>query len=113
MLISEVYAAMRRVGLSPNTSKTHISPPGARKVVLGLLVDREVPRLPRDFRAMMRQHIYYLRLYGPVEHARRRRFAAVAGLRYHIEGLVAFARDIDPIFADWCRTELASVSWPL
>jgi len=56
-LISEVYAAMRRVGLSPNTSKAHVSPPGARKIVLGLLVDGEVPRLPRDFKAKMRQHL--------------------------------------------------------
>jgi len=81
--------------------------------VLGLLVDGEAPRLPRDFRAKMRQHIYYLQLYGPAEHARRRNFAAVAGLRHHVEGLVAFARGIDPEYADWCQKELEPVSWPL
>lgn len=112
-IISEVYAAMRRGGLSPNTSKAHVSPPGARKIVLGLLVDGEVPRLPRDFKSKMRQHLYYLQLYGPAEHARRRKFAAVAGLRHHIEGLIAFARDIDPTYAGWCKKELESVSWPL
>lgn len=113
LIISEVYAAMRRVGLSPNTSKAHVSPPGARKIVLGLLVDTEVPRLPRDFKSMMRQHFYYLKLYGAAEHARRRKFAAVAGLRHHIEGLIAFARDIDAKYSDWCKKELESVSWPL
>jgi RNA-directed DNA polymerase len=112
-IISDVYAAMRRVGLSPNTSKVHISPPGARKILLGLLVDGRSPRLPRDFKAMMRQHLYYLQTYGPVEHARRRKFAAVAGLRHHIEGLLAFARDIDPEYADSYKKELASITWPL
>jgi RNA-directed DNA polymerase len=112
-LISDVYATMRKVGLSPNTSKAHISPPGARKILLGLLVDGRSPRLPRDFKAMMRQHLYYLQNYGPVEHARRRKFAAVAGLRHHIEGLVAFARDIDPEYADSYKKELTSITWPL
>ena len=112
-LISDVYAALRRVGLSPNISKMHVSPPGTRKIVLGLLVDGEIPRLPREFRAKMRQHFYYLRKYGAAEHARRRTFAAVAGLRNHIEGLVAYAQDVDPDFANWCKAQLASVSWPL
>jgi len=112
-LIRDVYAAMRRVGLSPNTSKAHVSPPGARKVVVGLLVDTAAPRLPRDFKAKMRQHFYYLGLYGPTEHARNRNFAAVAGLRYHLEGLAAFAQDIDPRYGAWCKEKLNSIEWPL
>jgi RNA-directed DNA polymerase len=112
-LISDVYAAMRRAGLSPNASKARISPPGARKILLGLLVDGKVPRLPRDFKAMMRQHLHYLKNYGPTEHARRRKFASVAGLRHHIEGLIAFARDIDPEYADSYKSGLSSISWPL
>ena len=72
---------MGRVGLSPNVTKTRVLPPGARKVVLGLLVDGQEPHLTREFRARLRQHIYYL-LHpdiGPVRHAAKRGFISVRG----------------------------------
>lgn len=58
--ISQVQAAMAQHGLSPNSSKTRVCPPGSRKIVLGLLVDGERPRLAREFRANLRRHIHYL-----------------------------------------------------
>src|SRR6266567_161634 len=35
-VIRGIYSAMIEVGLSPNTAKTHVLPPGAKKIVLGL-----------------------------------------------------------------------------
>ena len=95
-LIRMTYDILRRFGFSPNIAKTRIVPPGGRKVVLGLLVDRDSPRLPREFKARLRQHIHYMRMPDPAEHARRRGFTAVAGLRNHLQGLVAFATQIEP-----------------
>jgi RNA-directed DNA polymerase len=60
-VIGKIYAVMGRAGLSPNVTKTRVAPPGSRKIVLGLLVDGDRPRLPRDFKATMRQHIYFLK----------------------------------------------------
>jgi RNA-directed DNA polymerase len=115
-VIGAVYGAMQRVGLSPNVSKTHLSPPGSRKIVLGLLVDnRQEPGLSREFRACLRQHIYYLTQpdIGAAKHAKKRKFASVVGLRHHIEGLIAFARGIDPAFAASCEDKLSMVQWPI
>jgi transcriptional regulator with XRE-family HTH domain len=114
-VIGLIYRAMARAGLSPNVSKTRVVPPGARKIVLGLLVEGSVPRLSRDFRALLRLHIYYLSSlrFGPVPHAEARGFISVLGLRNHVEGLVAFAHDIDPSFAAECEQALAGVVWPL
>jgi hypothetical protein len=114
-IIGEVYKCMGRFGLSPNVAKTHISPPGARKVVLGLMVDGPSPRLTREFKGLLRQHLYYLASprAGPIEHAKRRGFKAVAGLRNYVQGLVAFARQIEPTFGDECAEKLAMVSWPI
>ena len=114
-VIGEVYAEMGTIGLSPNWTKTQVLPPGARKVVLGLLVDGERPRLTREFRARLRQHIHFL-LHpeiGPARHAERRQFASVIGLRNHIYGLISYARLVEPSFADQCVTELAALSWPI
>jgi hypothetical protein len=113
-LITEVYSAMAQAGFSPNKTKTRIAPPGARKIVLGLLVDVEKPRLPRKFKATLRQHLYYVAHpnIGPAKHAARRGFVSVLGLRHHIEGLIAFARQIEPAFGARCAQVLLGV-WPL
>ncbi len=113
-LIGQVYALMGKHGLSPNSTKTQVVPPGGRKVLLGLLVDGEVPRLTREFKSALRMHLHFLRHpeVGPAAHAARRGFAAVAGLRNHIEGLLSFARQIEPEYAKARNEELAAVHWP-
>ena len=72
--IGKIYATMAEFGLSPNLTKTRLVPPGGRKIVLGLLVDGNTPRLTREFRARLRQHIHYLCHpdIGPVRHAAAR-----------------------------------------
>lgn len=114
-LIGQVYALMGKHGLSPNSTKTRVVPPAGRKVVLGLLVDGEVPRLTREFKSALRMHLHFLRHpeVGPARHASRRGFAAVAGLRNHIEGLLSFARQIEPEYAQARNMELAAVQWPV
>jgi RNA-directed DNA polymerase len=113
-VIGEIYRLMGGYGLSPNRTKTKVIPPGARKTVLGLLVDGDKPRLSREFRSMVRQHLYYLThpAVGPVRHAQRREFASVYGLKNHVIGLVRFAHSIDPGFASNCKLKLSRVVWP-
>lgn len=113
--IGEVYAAMGQFGLSPNATKTRIVTPGARKIVLGLLVDGQKPKLPKDFKAKMRQHLYYLRspTVGAVSHARNRGFSSVAGMKNHLFGLASFARQIEPTYGTACLEELNKIDWPL
>ena len=42
-----------RFGLVANRQKTSITPPGGRKILLGVLVDREAPKLTKAFRNNM------------------------------------------------------------
>lgn len=114
-VIGQVYGVMGKVGLSPNVTKTRVTPPGSRKVVLGLLVDRDRPRLKREFRALMRQHLHFLQRpdIGPVRHARARGFVSVAGLRNHVRGLATFARQIDPAYGEGLLRALDDVPWPI
>lgn len=113
-LIGTIYKALARRGLSPNTAKTVISPPGARKTVLGLLVDGARPRLTREFRSAMRMHLHYICRddVGPELHSRRRGFTSVEGFRQHLLGLVAYAKQVDATYAAECRNKLRSVEWP-
>ena len=114
-IIHLTYSHIGQFGLSPNVAKTSISPPGARKVVLGLLVDGPQPRLTRSFRHNLRRHLHYLLnpKVGPSRHAGARGFTAVAGLKNHVAGLIAFAHDIDPRFAASCWDQFDRINWPV
>jgi RNA-directed DNA polymerase len=112
-VIAQIHRAMASNGFSPNLTKTQVVPPGARKIVLGLLVDGRSPRLTREFRAKLRMHLYYLESVGPVSHQVRRQFISVRSLRNHIEGLMNFAYHIDPAFGQSCKAKLAKITWPL
>jgi len=113
--IGEIYAEMGRAGLSPNVTKTRVTPPGARKIVLGLLVDGEQPRLPREFKTKMRQHIHFLMRpdVGPSQHAYARGFASVIGLKHHLWGLVSFAKQVEPEYGVACAKKVREVFWPI
>ena len=114
-VIGKIYSLMGELGLSPNVAKTRISPPGSRKIVLGLLVDGPVPRLTREFRHNLRRHLHYLLnpTVGPALHADARSFVAIGGLKNHVNGLIAFAHDIDPIFATECAEQFDKIAWPI
>lgn len=114
-VVGKVTAALGKCGLGANSAKTAISPPGSRKLALGLLVDGNTPKLPRDFKANLRQQLYYLEnpSIGPVGHARERGFASVTGLRNHLQGLVSFALQIEPDYGNQVKARLSAVDWPL
>lgn len=113
-LIQTVYKLLAYQSLSPNTAKTTIIPPSARKIVLGLSVEEAEPRLTRQFKALLRQHIYYLSRedIGVIKHSATRGFTSVTGLRHHLEGLLAFAAQIEPEWAAIYRSRFQSIKWP-
>ena len=111
--VHSVSSVLRAEGYYPNIKKTKIVPPGARKIVLGLIVDGPEPRLSRQFRSKLRQHLYYLRRYGPVEHMKRRRFETLLGMRRHIRGHIDFASMVDEKFARRMLAQFNDVEWPV
>ncbi len=111
-LIRAVFGEMRRVGLRPHTAKTVVSPPGARKVVLGLLVDGDRPRLTKPFRKDLERHVHALVKFGPVAHARAHGFDSLLGLQRHVDGLLTYAQYVDREYAEALRARYVNVAWP-
>ncbi|MCW0380276.1 hypothetical protein NB697_003122 [Xanthomonas sacchari] len=112
-LMRAVYQLLHCEGLHPNAAKTRIVPPGAKKIVLGLLVNGPEPRLTREFRLRLRQHIFFLeKPNGPVNHAQKRGFASVSGLRHYLQGLAAYAAQIEPSYGKQIQKRLADIPWP-
>lgn len=111
-LINEVRDRIMSAGLRLNGGKTTIVPPGARKVVLGLLVDGPRPALSREFRMNIKQHLYYLNKFGPIEHAKARNFDTVWGMRRHLRGLIDFATMVDRPYGTDILRRFEGIRWP-
>lgn len=111
-VIGLIYQVMRKRGLQPNLAKATVCPPGARKVVLGLVVNEVAPRLRSELKQAMRAHLYYLHKLGPKRHARRRGFTSLLGMYRHLMGLAAFAAQVEPELGQTWRRELEAVEWP-
>lgn len=98
-LIRRTREILIRHEFSLHEKKIAISPPGGRKIVLGLLVDGDRPRLTKAMRARIADHVRGVDRFGLRAHQAERKFDALSGMVFHIEGLLRFASGIDADFA--------------
>lgn len=80
--------------------KTRVIPPGARHIVLGLLVDGDEVRLTPEFRRRIEVHIRGVREFGMVHHADHRGFRSLLSFISHVDGCLAFAKSVQPVWAN-------------
>jgi hypothetical protein len=109
----EANREVRAFGLVCNETKTAIVPPGARKILLGVLVDRFDPKLTRAFRNNIETHLYALSSpkIGAACHLRTRGFSSIIGMRRHIAGLIAFAKQVDGVYAQELYETFNKIDW--
>lgn len=113
-LLNSAHAILERHGFWPNHAKAKIVPPGTRKVVLGLAVQDDIPRLTRDFRNTLRARIHYLARFfskGTAPHDMLG-FDSMLGLQRHVFGLAYFAIGIEPEWGRARLAELKALPWP-
>ncbi|HEY3558724.1 MAG TPA: reverse transcriptase family protein [Kribbella sp.] len=109
---SDAAAFIRRVGpivssngLLLHHRKTRVVPPGARHVVLGLLVDEHGVRLLPEFRRRVEVHVRGVRKFGLTAHVASRGFKSIFSFVNHVDGCLAFGASVDPDWADRTRAE--------
>jgi hypothetical protein len=102
--VKAVNECLVEAGFWLNKAKTKIIPPGARKVVLGLLIDGKQPRLTKAYRKYISDHLYFLSHpdIDAITHAEHRGFKSLQGLINHISGKIAYGYSIDP---DWAKEQ--------
>jgi len=112
-LIAQVRDAVLLHGFRLQTRKSVVVPPTGRKVVLGLLVDRrDRPRLTREFRRTLEQHIYGVSHHGVAQHATHRGFPSILAMRRYLQGLLNHASQVDPTWAENQQRRFESADWP-
>jgi len=113
-LTFRMYEILKFHGFEPNLSKTKIIPPGARKVVLGLIVNGIKPKLSKSFKSNLLQHLHFCNHenIGPVMHAKHKRFDSIIGFKNHLKGLISYAIQIDKKFGNEMLFKFKEISWP-
>nr|WP_321361954.1 reverse transcriptase family protein [uncultured Hyphomonas sp.] len=113
-LISLVKSELGNHGFQSHYAKTKICPPGSRRIVLGLLVDSDEPRLAKSYRKNLDQHLHFMspESVGPVAHAAHKNFRSVYGLKNHVEGLIVHAMQVDRVYAQTAWDKFNRVEWP-
>ena len=113
-LISQVTAIASLSGFEIHKKKTHIVPPGARKVAVGLLVTDDGVRLLPEFRRQIEVHVRGVEMNGIRAHAEHRGFMEPNAMVNYVGGCIAFALAVEPRWAEsiqrrW-RAALAALS---
>ena len=107
-----VLDELSKEGFRHNRRKTVIRGPGTRRIVLGMLVDGPRPRLPGDFKDLLRLHLHYLKSAGgPSQHAIRQK-TSVSALYHHVRGLIDWAAAVEPTYGARALTEFQAIEWP-
>lgn len=111
-VINSIYSKLPEFNLRPNPQKVQILHPGSRKVILGLLVDGDKIRLSKSFRNKLECHLYYINK-DCFQHCDNRHFDSVLGLKNYINGLLAFARQVDSEYVDKLLRSYGKPVWPV
>lgn len=94
-IVRDIGQLVQKHGHTLHLKKTRIVPPGARHVVLGLLLDDSAVRLLPEFRRRVEVHVRGVSKFGLVAHSEHRGFRSVLSFVNHVEGCLAFALDVD------------------
>lgn len=99
-MIREVTRLVAAHRFQLHRKKTRVVPPGVRHIVLGLQVDGDEVRLTPEFRRRVEVHIRGVRKFGLIQHANHRGFRSLLSFVSHVDGCLAFARSVEPDWAD-------------
>lgn len=94
-VVWRVRDLIKQACFAVNPNKTRIAGPGSRKLVLGLLVDGQSPRISRESYKRIERLLYGAKTYGFQEAGFYFKFDSAYGFHNHLSGLVAFVKDVD------------------
>lgn len=90
-----VIKIIRECKFTENAKKTSVAGPGAKKIVLGLLVDSQEPRLSRETYKRIDRLLHATQKYGVKAVSEHEKFDSPYGFYNHLSGLISFVKDVD------------------
>ncbi|MFJ4688072.1 reverse transcriptase family protein [Streptomyces sp. NPDC088789] len=97
--VADITKAVHRSHFRVHRKKTRVVPPGARKVVLGLLVDGDRLRIPVPARQRLEAHVRGAATFGLTAHVAHARYSSLGGFVRHVDGMLRYAQGVDRAWA--------------
>lgn len=107
----EVSKILREYSFSDNSEKTRVIPPGARKILTGLNVNNDSPKIPKEIRDSVRMHLHYAKKHGIRLHCTERKFRSVIGFKNYLSGVIGYISSIDAKQGKKLRDEFNLLPW--
>lgn len=111
-LRSGIIHIIRQNHFRENPKKIRLAGPGAKKIVLGLLVDGVRVRMSKEMQGRIDGKLHAISRYGLASAADFFGFASAFGFYNHVAGLIAFAHYADPTRATKFRNRFRDVPLP-
>ena len=92
---NKIIWLIRESGFKENPKKFRVAGPGSKKMVLGLLVDGDYPRISKEMYKRIDRYLYASEKYGLAETAVHEEFDSGYGFYNHLSGLIAYVKDVD------------------
>lgn len=112
-LISDISTLLSKYGFSRNHKKTKIIPPGAKKIVNGLIINSHKPTVNKELKIKIDNHLYYSKKFGVLSHCERQKFRSLLGFKNHLEGLINYVKSIDKDLGSKYYEEFKKIDWPI
>ena len=108
-----IVEIIRKCGFHENKKKTRVAGPGSKKVVLGLLVDGEIPRLSKETYKRIDRHLHASQKHGLIAVAEHEKFDSAIGFYNHLAGLIAFVKDVDTARWQEFKQQFSNIPAPM
>ncbi|CAI1084090.1 Retron-type reverse transcriptase [Serratia liquefaciens] len=108
-IIGKLISYLNSFGYQANKTKIKIISPRSTKLVLGLNVAEDKVFLQKKYKNNLESHIYGMKKFGLVLHAKHRKFDSVLGMIDHINGMVNYASYIEPMYGNKLKEKIKHI----
>ena len=109
-LKEQVYQILYKHKFKPNIDKTNIVYGKKRKIVTGLIVNKEI-KVPKRFKRLLRQEIYYCKKLGVANHLQNINCNKVVNYKEHLYGKAYYIKMVENELGQKLLRDLDSIKW--
>ena len=93
--LNRMIQEVEKCGYRVNNNKTHIMKDNYRKIVTGLVVNETV-KVPKNYKRLFRQEIYYCKKLGIEQHLKNTGRESAVNFREYMYGKAYFIKMVEP-----------------
>ncbi len=111
-ILNRIENILETCGFKSNSNKIKIIGPGLNKVILGLNISNDRVHITKKLKRKIECHIFHCIDKGPNNHARKRGFKTIIGLKNYLLGILRYVKDVDIKYYEKIKLQFDQIKWP-